>query len=248
MNRFWGHAVTTAVLTVAAGTAFPACAHDDSTLYVQGVLFPPTPAANVCTYTVSNTAPMLARGTVDAALTTAYSPEFLLGSQMKLQANPDNVRAETSRINIQGALVRVVDPADGSVQEDATVLTAGTIEPAQGPTSSYLAIGATIMDQKAIAHFDPGAGNPSKLAVAYIKFYGQTLGGQSIESEEYQYPVDVCNGCLVFFPAEPTAQKLHDYCSGALPPTSTQLIPCSVGQDQRVDCQLCFASSPTCQP
>src|SRR5438876_2345318 len=114
MNRFWGHAVSTAVLAVAAGAAFPACAHDDSTLYVQGVMYPPVPAAGICTYTVTISAPMISRGLVDAALTPSYTPMFLLGSQMKLQANPDNVKTETSRINIQGALVRVVDPSDGS--------------------------------------------------------------------------------------------------------------------------------------
>jgi hypothetical protein len=249
MNRFWGHAVSTAVLAVAAGAAFPACAHDDSTLYIQGVLEPPTPANNVCTYVISISSTFLSRGRVDAGLTESYAPLFLVGSQMKSVANSDNVRAETGRINIQGALVRVVDPADGSVWMDATVLSAGTIEPAQGTTSAYLGIGATIMDKHAIDHFDPGLAvplNPSKLAVAYVKFYGQSLGGQSIESEEFQYPIDVCNGCLVDFPPQGSVQKLHDYCSGLLPP-SNPLIPCALGQDQPADCQLCFAK-PACQP
>jgi hypothetical protein len=250
MNRYWGHAVSTAVLALAAGAAFPACAHDDSTLYIQGVLAPPVPSNNVCTYVVSTASTFLSRGLVDAALTDSYSPLFLVGSQMKSQANADNVKSETGRINIQGALVRVVDPADGSVWMDATVLTSGTVEPAQGTSSSYIGIGASIMDKHAISHFDPGAAappNPSKLAVAYVKFYGQSLGGQSIESEEYQYPVDVCNGCLVVFPPQGSVAKLHDYCSGLLPPSNEQ-IPCALGQDQPADCQLCFSVSPACQP
>jgi hypothetical protein len=254
MNRFWGHALSTAVLAVAAGAAFPACAHDDSTLYINGVLAPPVAAqlGSPCIYTPSPTALMLSRGTVDATLTDSYTPQFLLGSQMKSQAQPDRVRAETGRIALQGALVRVIDPADGSVWMDATVLSTGLIEPAQGAVSSYLDIGATIMDKNAIAHFDPGAdAAPAKLALAYVKFFGQSLGGTSIESEEFQFPINVCHRCLVYFPTEPTAADLFSYCSGAKT-LNGNITSCVLGQDQATDCQLCFgANTPVpkaCQP
>ena len=43
MNRFCGHTLSAAVLAVAAGAAIPACAHDDASIFVHGVLFPRTP-------------------------------------------------------------------------------------------------------------------------------------------------------------------------------------------------------------
>jgi hypothetical protein len=244
MNRFWGRTVSTAAVAAAAAASIPACAHNDQTLYVQFALAPPTPTNGQCTYDPVVTSPFLPRGTVDAALTPGYTPVFLLGNTNRSQGSLDNVQAETGRILVQGALVRVIDPADGSVWMDNTVLTTGTIEPAAGTTSSYMAIPATIMDAKALAHFDPGKGQPAKLAVTYVTFYGQSTGGDSIESNEFQFPVDVCHGCLVSYPALDT-NTLQQYCSGKISSTSTTGgVACVTGQDQVVDCQHCFAIAP----
>jgi hypothetical protein len=243
--------LSTAVVTVAAASAFPACAHDDTTLFVAGVLQPPqsSSAGGQCIYTVTTSAPMIGRGLVDASIAKSYTPVFLMGSQMKAQVNPDSVRAESSNTTIQGAIVRVVDPTSGAVTMSNTVLASGLIYAAQGTSPSYLAMGTTIMDLPSIQHFDPGAANPpnpSRLAVVYVKFFGQTGGHQSIESDEFQYPVDVCNGCLVVIPAGDVATQ-DAYCSGkvALKSSST---PCVIGQDQYVDCQLCYNQAASCHP
>lgn len=245
MDRFWGHALSTAVVAVAAGSAVPACAHNDSTLFVQGVLSPPQPSNNQCIYAVSITAPMINRGTVDASLAGSYAPVFLVGSQLKSRASSDNVKTETSNVSIQGAIVRVVDPTTGAVTMSNTVLSSGLIYAAEG-TPSYVAIGATILDSASIKHFDPGRGQPAKLAIAYVKFFGQSLGHQSLESDEFQYPIDVCNGCLVLIPAGDQATQ-NAYCSGQVA-AKTSVSPCVVGQDQLVDCQACFNFSAACKP
>ena len=84
---------------------------------------------------------------------------------------------------------------------------------------------------------------PSKLAVSYVKFYGQTLGGQSIESNELQYPIDVCDACLVYFPANAVSQN---YCAGGVAASAT-VKACAIGQDQATDCQSCVGD-PVCCP
>jgi hypothetical protein len=255
MNRIWGHTLSTAILALAAGSAFPACVHNDGSLFVDGVLFPPTPAGGICTYTASPTAQALSRGLVDAALTDSYTPFFLVGSALIAQGAAATPQAETSRLTLQGVDVRVVDPVDNSQWMNADVLTAATIEPASGSTPSYVALAASIMDATAIAHFNPqGSTSGSKLAEVYVKFYGTTLGGQYIESDEFLYPVDVCYGCLVSFPpgalvtyaptANPPVVK-SAYCSGAVAATTTT-VPCIIGQDQPVDCQACYDLSSAC--
>jgi hypothetical protein len=242
MNRIWGHTLSTAILALAAGSAFPACAHNDGSLFVQGVLEPPVPAGGVCTYTAAPTSPMLSRGLVDGGLTNSYSPLFLLGSALVAQGNPTTPQAETSTLSIQGADVRVVDPVDNSQWMNADVLAAGTIEPASGATPSYLAIAASVMDAAAITHFIPTGSDTaaSKLAEVYVKFYGTTLGGDYVESGEFLFPVDVCYGCLVSVPAGATA----NYCKGAVASTSTAEA-CVLGQDQATDCQKCYGL-PVC--
>jgi hypothetical protein len=186
---------------------------------------------------------MLSRGLVDGSLTDSYSPEILVGSTLIARGNSSAPNSETARIAIQGAQVRVVDPTDNSVWMNNTVLASAMVDPAQGTQATYSALGVTIMDSKAIQHFRPGAGNASKLAVSYVKFYGQTLGGQSIESNELQYPIDVCDGCLVYFPANAVSQN---YCAGGVA-ASASVKACAVGQDQQTDCQSCVGL-PACCP
>jgi hypothetical protein len=255
MNRIWGHTLSTAILALAAGSAFPACAHNDGSLFVSGVLYPPTPAAGLCVYTAAPTSQILSRGLVDASLTDSYTPYFLLGSALIAQGDPTTPQAETSRLTLQGVDVRVVDPVDNSEWMNADVLAAATIAPATGATPAYEAIQASVMDAKAIAHFNPtGSTVASKLAEVYVKFYGTTLGGQYVESDDFLFPVDVCYGCLISFPPgaivkyNPTGTPpvlVSPYCSGAVASTS-QTAACILGQDQQVDCQKCYGISPVC--
>ena len=242
MNRFWGHTLSAAVLTVAAGTAIPACAHNDASIFVHGVLLPPTPNGNACIYTADPTAALINHGVVDGALTDNYSPEFLVGSTLIPKGNLATPDSETARVEIQGTIIKVIDPVDNSVWENNSVLTAGILDPASGTAPAYSAIQASIMDAAAVAHFTPpppptGQASTSKLAVVDVTFYGVTLGGQSVQSDVFEFPVDVCYGCLVSVPAG----AVTGYCKGAVPSTSTALA-CQIGQDQAVDCQKCYGN------
>jgi hypothetical protein len=239
MNRFWGHTLSAAVVAATAGSATPGCAHNDASMFVHGVLFPPTPSAGTCTYNFDPTAPELAFGTVDGEVTESYTPEFLVGSTLIPQGNQATPDSETARIEIQGAVVQVVDPASNATLEDATVLTSGIIEPASGSVPSYGGVALSIMDAAAIKHFTPAAyGDPSNIAVVYITFFGQTLGGQTLQSNQYQFPVDVCHGCLVTYPAgSPTG-----YCKAAS--SSAVFQACQPGQDQVSDCTYCASNMP----
>jgi hypothetical protein len=227
--------LSVAATVVAAGSAAPACAHDDATLFVHGVLFPPTPSGGVCTYTVDPTAEGISIGLVDGALRNNYTPYFLLGSTLIPQGNPSTPNSETSRIEIMGATVQVVDPKDNSTWENNTVLMSAIIEPASGSEPSYSSLSANIMDAKAVAHFTP-SDFTTNLALVYVTFFGKTLGGQSITSNQYQFPVDVCNGCLVVVP--PGAKS--GYCQGNIP-VADSYAACELGQDQISDCQACYA-------
>jgi hypothetical protein len=242
MNRFWGHTLSAAVLAVAAGSAAPGCAHNDASMFVHGVLYPPIPSGGICTYTFAPTALELAIGTVDGEVALGgYTPEFLVGSTLIPQGNQATPDSETARIEIQGAIVQVVDPAENNATiEYNTVLTTGFIEPASGAAPSYGGTSLTIMDAAAVQHFTPPLGDPAKVAIVYVTFFGQTLGGQNLQSNQYQFPVDVCAGCLVTFPAGAPA----GYCAGSS--TSATVEACILGQDQSTDCTFCSAI-PYCE-
>jgi hypothetical protein len=240
MNRFWGHTLSAAVVAATAGSATPGCAHNDASMFVHGVLGPPTPSAGTCTYNFDPTAPEMSNGSVDGEVTDNYTPEFLVGSTLIPQGNQATPDSETARIEIQGAIVQVVDPTNNATVEDATVLASGIIEPASGSVPSYGGAALTIMDKAAIAHFMPAVGAGSRIALVYITFFGQTLGGQNLQSNQYQFPVDVCAGCLVTYPTGSAA----GYCKG--PSTAAVFQACTPGQDQETDCTYCAGSSSYC--
>src|SRR5262249_39661962 len=129
---------------------------------------------------------------------------------------------------------------------DNTVLSSGSLDPGQGNEPAYASFAVTLMNAKALAHFDPGAvGAPSKIAIAYVKVYGQTLGGVSVETNEIQFPIYVCHGCLVSIPS---GAATTNYCAGGTTSASTNVkVPCVQGWDQVVDCSLCYPN-PVCDP
>ena len=84
--------------------------------------------------------------------------------------------------------------------------------------------------------------------VTYVTFFGQTTGGMAVQSGEFEFPVDVCRGCLIAFPADeddpssPRQPNCLAVSSSSTPATS----PCIEGQDFQVDCSLC-PGVPECQ-
>jgi hypothetical protein len=244
MNRFWARATSTAATALLAGLIIPACAHNDGSIFIRHVMAPP----GGCVYQADPSQVAITEGLVDASLTGAYTPWVLIGNQLTARASVEDSRVESARVVIQGALVKVVDPADGSVQMDNTVLTSGTVDPGTGTNPSWGVASVTMMNQAALAHFDPGAvGQPSRLGVAYVKVFGETLGGQSVESNEFQFPINVCHGCLVFFPP---GSGTNNYCAaGTVGGSSATNVPtaCVPGQDEPIDCSLCYPIA-ACDP
>jgi hypothetical protein len=87
--------------------------------------------------------------------------------------------------------------------------------------------------------------------VARVRVFGDTLGGQEIESNEYSFPIFVCEGCLVTYPvdaADPDQGPGVYLCE--LSSDEATVVPdqiCALGQDVVVPCTICAAQSAVCQ-
>jgi hypothetical protein len=243
MKRYWGHIGSAAAAVGLAAVLLPACAHDDSTIYIVNIPAPPTgiQAGQACAYTPQPNGPFLPTGLWDVALSDAYSPAVLVGNQMIQRMDPLRPTTETNRVEIQGATVRVTDAAGTQIASFSS-LTSGTVDPASGTQPGYMVTLATIVDPQTAAAFRT-AGSPlylkdvyaSKTIVAYFKLYGSTLGGTSVESNEFQFPIKVCKGCLVTFNYN-TAGQID--CLTL--PTAGAATPCVPGQDQVTSCYYCY--------
>ena len=83
---------------------------------------------------------------------------------------------------------------------------------------------------------------------SYVRFFGQTLGGESVETNEFGFPVNVCRGCLVAFPRaemDPNLPEPNCGLAGAASSSSSTSVPCVIGQDLTVDCSVVTPSAST---
>jgi hypothetical protein len=241
----WVQLLTGVATTGTIGALMAACAHDDSTIFIQSVQAPPAAASPgaACVYTPDPGGAFISTGVLDVALLATYTAEALIGNQLISQGNHDLLRTETARVTLQGATVRLTD-ASGAQLKAFTTLSSGFVNPGNGSAPSFGNVAVTLVDagtSDALRTAIPRHG--SKLLVAYFKVFGTTLGGQSVETDEFQFPINVCNGCLPFFPngsqdeALFAIQKPTRNCLAASMITGG--IPCIIGQDQAVDCRLC---------
>ena len=88
----------------------------------------------------------------------------------------------------------------------------------------------------------------SRTVVVHVDLTGtDPATGSAMSSPEYQFPVRVCNGCLVSFatgndPVQPVQPNCYK------PAPADMHVPCAIGQDEQVPCELCVASRPACDP
>jgi hypothetical protein len=251
MKRIWGYVFGGVVFASGAGVSLSACAHDDSTIFVHGVLAPPIVAAgSSCVYTADPTQEVISQGTLDIALLPSYQASFLLANQLVPRGDPSIPQTETSYVDIKGAIVRINDSA-GNQLNTFTRLASTVINPAQGVTPGFAPVpDITIIDSDTVKN-KVGALNfgDVRRLVVFTKFFGNTLGGQYVESDDYEFPVDICNGCLIgFSTADVSPACLNVNCDGNAGTAATiPQIPCNY-EDFTVDCAACRGFSAACAP
>jgi len=67
--------------------------------------------------------------------------------------------------------------------------------------------------------------------IARLTFEGELLDGTKVFSNEFAYPITLCNGCLIYFPVT--------NCTNLDPEPAIEF-PCFPGQDDGLDCRACY--------
>jgi hypothetical protein len=255
MKRYWTHAL--GALTAVGGLAIlgPACAHDDSSFFLNAVLAPPQGSANSgCVFTSDPTQPRLSTGVLDVDLVQGgngdYTAWFLAGNQLITEGNTEQLQTETSRIIIQGAVVTVT-LADGTKIPGGTgsytAPSSGEIDPSAGETPGYSAVSFEIVDPATVTALKnqlPPFND--EWIVSEVKAFGTTIGGDHVESNTFQFPIRVCRGCLILW-ATDTTMEPQPNCLGTF--ETTPMLPsiCYLGQDVGgVPCTACTSEDPFC--
>ena len=220
------------------------CADDQSMLFVRQAQARVASGANGCTVDNSPSSLFITEGTLDLAFRTEYSAALLVGNQLVARGNSSQLRTETARVQVEGAVVRLEDGTN-TVWGPFTVPGSGFIDPATGSTPAY-GLTETILLGSSFGSMlagDTANRNKVRRFTSVVKILGKTLGGASIESGEWRFPLTVCYGCLVSFPPEANDPKLtRPNCDLPAGTGTTVAAPCALGQDDAIDCRVCKLS------
>lgn len=229
-------AITAAGLLAAGGLLAPACAENESTIFIRGCL---TPDEETCTFKPDPSGNFFGSGFADGLFYPEYSCGLLVGNQIVRRGSSDQLRTETSRVELYEANVRVVDLvgnavsyADGSSVEYTVPIT-GFIDPGSGTNPGYGATIVPMLDGGSLASIG-GAGTLTEV-VAMVTIRGRTLGGQELESAEWAFPISVCYGCLCrdVIPSLCCAQPGNDQCADLDDPITSHC-----GANETYDCRV----------
>lgn len=244
MPRIWatGIAVVATTLLIA-----PACAHNDESVVIQGVLLPPEVTdTGSCIFDPGSTTQLFS-GNMDVAVAKSYQLVVKVENNIQARASGDKVRAESNSILLTGATVKLTRPT-GETVDEFTNLASATIKPAQtiSPTAGVMEVVAVSPKAAGILHDELKRRDSTTVVIANIKVFGRTLGGIDVESNEYPFPITVCRGCKIDFGCAPTGATT---CNGP-PPQERQAAckgTCFSGQDGIVPCQACTdPNEPAC--
>jgi hypothetical protein len=254
MKPIFGRVVVVCATMLGLSAFAPACVENDQSIFIRNVLAPSTNRQNgTCVYTDDPQQPALFEGVLDLGVRDNYFAVVMVANQLIARGDPTNTRAESNRVHLNGAVVKVLDPNGASIAE-FTSLATGFVDIQSNNNPAFGTMGVVAIDAPTAATLRAGIPNrtTTKQIVINLKAFGKTLGGVDLESGEFQFPMRVCNGCLVSFTgANDVAQQPQPNClapigGGASGGGATQS-PCFAGQDETVPCQLC-QGRPACDP
>jgi len=245
-----------AVLIGVAAFAGSGCVDVESMIFIRQVNLP-VETGNQCIVEPNPQGPFISHGTLDVAFRQEYIAGLVVGSQIVSQGNLTRLRTETSRVRIEGVEARLENASGGLVWGPHTIPATGFIDPSSGTSPSYGVVDATLVGAdfgaKMATQLAADASRSGRHYTSISKVFGHTLGNQAVDSGEFHFPITICFGCLIYYPAEANDPKVAPNPNCDLPQsTGTALaVGCTPGQDEMVDCRVCKATYPTaaiCEP
>jgi hypothetical protein len=235
------------VLGIAAlcGLVTPGCEDNASMLFIKGVLAIET---TNCVAKPESAGTLRAFGSLDTSLANGYVAALLVGSQLTQRGSREQLRTETARLSLEGAEVTLNDasgnPLDIGTNNPFTTLGTGFVDPASGTSPGFGAIFVDVIPAGVMGGVSTALGGRG-VVQAKIRVFGTTLGGQDIESGDYTFSIEVCNGCLIEYANVDDTSGAGDFtCTG--PAQSSTKVVCSLGQDQVTPCSLCAGAYDVC--
>jgi len=243
-RRFSIKALLTLGFAGLGALSLPSCATNDSMMFIMGVY---ARKQGSCAPKPDADSPTFANGTMDRLFASDYTAALLVGNQITERGSREQVRAETSRVSLRGAEVRLETTKGAQILPPFSTIATGFVDAAGGTDPSLAIMYADLIPASVASTLDLG------IVVAHVRVFGNTLGGQEVESAELLFPIEVCEGCLISYPASARdiAADGTDYqCASAesdMKAAKVSDLPCQLGIDIPTPCTACSSLSAICQ-
>jgi hypothetical protein len=198
-----------------------------------------------CVVELDPRAPLLARGVLDLALTSEYTASLVIGNQ----SAPASSSTSAERVALDSAEINLTR-VDGTPLESHTASVTGLVDPASADSAGYGAVTVNLIPPT-LADSEPLTS--ARDLVANLRIHGSTSNGGALTTNFIAFPISVCTGCLVQYPARAadatlaagSTYKCLSLSSDVTMPSLT--VPCRLGQDLPFSCELCADSQPICR-
>jgi len=247
------------------------CVDNTVSVYVRQVQAP-TVSGAMCTVTSDPTSARISEGTLDVALRDSYTMSPLLANQLITRASMEQLRAETTTLNLQGFVIELHEGSpEGALVGPAFSVYQNVVVPSAiaAGTPGYAVAQIQVIPPQigqalkaAVCRIDrtgvtsdcpvPRVASVNRRILVKMTAFGESLGQNSVEATPFYFPVTVCCGCLVQFPIESDAPEsmtsgVGPDCNNGMPIIGPSF--CAPGQDFPVDCRSCSSANPEfCQP
>ncbi len=246
MRRLSFKSLFTLGVACLGATTLPSCATNDSMLFITGVY---ARRQGACTPVAEADAPILAKGTLDRLFAREYRAALVVGNQITERGSREQLRTETSRVSLKGAEVRLESLRGELLYEPFSSTATGFVDAATGTSPSLTVMYASLIP----ASVEPSL--PDGTLVAKVRVYGDTLGGEEVESSELAFPIELCTGCLISYPASARLTEGTDedgyICKKTGESSSSAAggeaeMPCVLGIDIPAPCTVCSSLYDIC--
>ncbi len=168
-------------LVAATSGLLGGCVDNRSTLFINNVIY--LGPDDDCGFEASLDGEYRGTGLYDQFSGAPYTAGLVVANQLAPLGDNDTLRPETSRIQIQGAVVEVTSPQGGTPVEAFTVPFAGTIQPDDSEDPGLASISVSLLP--ANERLSPGT------YIVGITVFGETLAGTDVESGRFDFPINV---------------------------------------------------------
>lgn len=229
----------------------------------------PQVSGTTCSVPNDLDSPRLSEGIMDVGLRDDYFVSPLIRNSLVATANPTFGRIESNNIVIEGFVVELHEGSpEGALLErpfsvyQSTLVPVGnggqasyqvtTLQVIPPPVGQRLRTDVCVIDTQGVTENCPvpRIRQRVKRIIVRLSAFGSTEGHIAIETPVYDFPVNVCCGCTVQFPADSDQAEMlrpGPDCNSGLPVASQG--SCYPGMDFPVDCRYCASSNPAfCQP